>query len=368
MALWWATLERMQYTTTLNCAAILGAFMGLMTPAREAFAVSVEDVPNPRTMGGWVSDTIGVIDPVPESHLNQSIAGVERDLGVEIAVVTVESVDTATPKDFATELFNYWGIGKASSNNGLLVLLVRSERRLEMETGYGTEAVLTDGWLKSMQQAEMIPHFKNGDFGLGLTKGVEASIARLRKYPDGIPEGVDDDYPSDSDFPWWYIVLGVGGVAGAGGGWRWKWKRDRTCDECGKMMTMLPEDEDDVHLDEGQETEEALGSVDYQFWYCETCETDRLLTVNKWFSGFSKCPGCGYKTCSSQSNTVSAATYSSTGLREVIRDCSHCGYHRRTTHVIPRKTRSSSSSSYGGSSGGSFGGGSSGGGGAGSSW
>jgi uncharacterized protein len=355
-------MSRLSITCTL-----VGALTQLLTVG-DAFAVSVEDVPNPRHGGGWVSDTIDVIDPVPESKLNRMISSVERDLGVEIAVVTVESVDTATPKDFATELFNHWGIGKASSNNGLLVLLVRGERRLEMETGYGTEAILTDAWLKRMQEKEMVPHFKSGAYGTGLVNGVEASIARLRKYPNGIPEGAGDDYGgSDSDFPWWYVLLGVGGVAGAGGGWRWKWKKDRTCVECDEMMTMLPEEEDDVHLDEGEEMEEAIGSVDYQFWYCEDCDTENLITVNKWFSGYSKCPSCGYKTRSRNTNTIRHATYSSTGLKEIIENCSNCGYHHRTTRTIPRKTRSSSSSSSGGG-GGSFGGGSSGGGGAGSSW
>lgn len=342
-----------------------------MFVAANAWAVSVEEVPNPRDGFGWVSDTIDVIDPVPESKLNRMISAIEAEQGVEIAVVTVQSVDTATPKDFATELFNYWGIGKSSSNNGLLVLLVKGERRLEMETGYGTEAVLTDGWLKTMQRKEMVPHFKNGNYGLGLVKGVEASIARLRKYPNGIPEGASDDYGSDAPFPWWYVLLGVGGVAGTGGAWRFKWKKDRTCEECGEMMEMLPEAEDDEHLNEGQQTEEAVGAIDYQYWYCDDCDTHRMLTVNKWFSGFSKCPSCGYKTRNVDTNTIRAATYSSSGLKEIIETCAHCDFHRRSTRRIPRKTRSSSSSSSGGGfsgGGGSFGGGSSGGGGAGSSW
>ncbi|NLC57662.1 MAG: hypothetical protein GX774_12555, partial [Armatimonadetes bacterium] len=41
------------------------------------------------------------------------------------------------PKQFATALFNRWGIGKKGKDNGVLVLLVMEARRVEVETGYG---------------------------------------------------------------------------------------------------------------------------------------------------------------------------------------------------------------------------------------
>jgi uncharacterized protein len=141
-------------------------------------------------------------------------------------------------------------------------------------------------------------------------------------------------------------------------------------------MAMLPEDEDDAKLDRGQQTEEQLGSIDYQFYYCTQCDFTKLIVSKKWFSGYSRCSSCGYRTSTTSSHTVRAATYDSSGLEEINTRCEHCGASSTHTRTIPRKvrTQSSSSSSYGGggsfggSSGGSFGGGSSGGGGAGSSW
>ena len=355
----------------------------MLTWGNSAWAVSVEEVPNPRSQGRWVSDVAGAIDASAEGRMNQEIAAVKRDLGVEIAVVTVDEVDTATPKEFATELFNHWGIGEQGRDNGLLVLLVVGERRLEMETGYGTEAVLTDGWLKGMQGGLMVPHFRSGDYGTGLLAGVEASIARLRQYPDGIPldaggwDGGGDG--GDDSVPLWpfFLLIGGGGVLGGAAAF-WKHRRDRTCPQCKERMQMLPEEEDDAYLDEGKQTEEALGSVDYQFWYCADCGTDRLLKVGKWLSGYRRCPACTYKTLNVTASTIDYPTYTSTGLEEIVEDCAHCDHHRRTTRILPRKTRSTSStSSFGGGGsgggggfggGGSFGGGSSGGGGAGSSW
>jgi uncharacterized protein len=361
-----------------------------------ALGVSVEDVPNPRHSNVWVSDTIDVLDSASELLINTQLDKLERDTTVEIAVVTVQEVDTATPKGFATELFNHWGIGKADSDNGLLILLVRGERRLEMETGYGTEVVLHDAWLKRMQTREMVPHFKAGRYGEGLKAGITTTIDKLRddgtgntgeahrapgtsfpSSPAGIPAGKGRGTPmpspgNDDGPPWWMLLFGASAVGVTGGGLIYKHKKDRTCPECNVRMKMLSESADDEHLTKGQQTEEFIDSVDYQFFYCARCEFDRMLTDRKWFSGFSKCPSCANKTLSTESQTLRRATTSSTGQKEVTTECIHCDYHHTHHITLPRVTRSSSSSgggfSGGGGGGSSFGGGSSGGGGAGSSW
>ncbi len=358
----------------MRASAFLISLLSTVAWGATASAVGVDEVPNPRHASSWVTDMADALTPQEEAELDRMVDGLNARTGAEIAVVTVESVDTATPKDFATALFNRWGIGRTGVDDGLLVLMVMSERRLEMETGYGMETVLADGWLKQMQQDEMVPRFKEGRYGAGLLAGVGSSIEKIEKGPTFADryQAVADDSP----LPPLPVAGGILGLLGLGGGAaalrRRKWKHDRTCPECGELMEMLPEDEDDEHLTEGQQTEEAIGSIDWEYWYCTKDEFGRLLANQKWFSGYGPCPKCDNRTLSSTSSTLEAATQYSTGLREVVKDCAHCNYHRRTTHIIPRlpePSSSSSSSSFGGgSSGGSFGGGSSGGGGAGSSW
>lgn len=343
-----------------------------------AWALSVEEVPNPQDQDRWVTDSADMLSPSAERELDGRIDALEQDLGVEIAVVTVDEVDAPTPKDFATSLFNHWGIGKASSDNGLLVLMVRGERRLEMETGYGLEAVLTDGWLKGMQQEKMVPHFKRGDFGEGLRAGLAACDERLRKYPEGIGDGASSfEAPEERGGSWtlWLFGLLLGGGTAVGGGVWYKRRREAICPECETQMNLLPETEEDEHLEAGQETEEVVGSVEYRVYECEECEFDRVVRDAAWFSWFERCPDCGYRTLATDTETIEAATTMSTGRKRITKECSHCDHHDTFTRTIPRRTSSSSSgssfsgggSSGGGSSGG-FGGGSSGGGGAGSSW
>jgi uncharacterized protein len=342
-------------------------------------ALTVQQVPNPRPHGSWVSDQAELIPPATERRIDQRISALERDLGVEIAVVTVREIDRP-PKEFATALFAHWGIGKSRADNGLLVLLVADQRRMEMETGYGLEAALPDGWLAVMQNEAMIPAFRTGDFAAGLEAGLARIDERLRAQPEEArggsrapagPQGLLAPVRSNPAAP----LLGGGVVAlalaGTIGLVRRARRRQRTCPTCRIEMRLLDEVEDDSHLDPGQRTEEKIGSVDYKVYICRQCQHSRTVVRRRWFSGYGRCPACHYRTLSSRSDTLVPATYDHGGQVQVSEDCRHCSHRRSYVRYTARLTRSSSSSSSfssGSSGGGSFGGGRSGGGGAGSSW
>ena len=265
-------------------------FAALFLASALAGPLAPEDISNPRHSERWVSDEAGIIDELSEAAINGLLEQLHKDLTVEIAVVTVMDVQ-GTPKQFSTSLFNHWNLGQRETNNGLLVVMVMDERRLEMETGYGLEGVLSDGWLGLMQADAMVPSFKNGDFGGGLLVGVTRINERLRAHPEAARLGTggavatgDWERPEFGDLGdepgsahgnrFNAVELGLGfGLGGtilvlmsllAG-------RRRRTCPGCKTTMRLLDELEEDEHLDEGQEKEEELGSRDWFVRLCETC-------------------------------------------------------------------------------------------------
>ncbi len=345
------------------------------------FAVqSVSEVPDPRP-ARLVVDQANVLDDATEARLDAALLDVRTRLGPEIAVVTVDDVP-ATPKEFATALFNHWKLGTAAKNDGVLVLLVMGKRRLEVETGTGLEAALPSWLLAEMQAADMVPRFKQGDFGGGLEQGTLAIIRRLGNLPgegerdlqpgeyrsDGVvvtpPVPAGQQPPStpprveeaDDDSTATTVVL-FGALGGSGLGGlligRRLWRR-RRCDTCKVKMLELDEVADDKHLSEGQQTEERINSVDYDVLICPGCQDTRVLRDAKWFSGRRKCPSCSFKTGKRTSTTIQHATYDSGGLVRVDESCAHCShsksYTRRTSPKTRPSTSSSSSSSYSSSS------------------
>lgn len=358
--------------------------MRMMLMAGLVWATEVQEVSNPRP-DGWVTDMANVLDEDQEAALNLQIDSLHDDLGVEVAVVTIGNSGDRTPKQFATALFNTWGIGSAERNDGLLVLLALEQRRLEMETGYGLEAPLPDGWLGAMQATHMVPAFKEGAYGDGLVAGLDQVDRRLRDQADRIgasdfgadtrPTDVGDSAAGEGLPVKEVVAVGGGGLA-LGGlslglmGWR---RRRPKCETCGEKMVLLSEEEEDAHLTEGQQMEEVVRSSQWLVFWCAPCEAVQTRQLRRWFSGYDQCPSCFHRTRRTTSTVEVAATEYSTGRRRVNESCAHCPHSASYTRVIPRRPKQSSSSSSGGGfssggGGGGFGGGSSGGGGAGSSW
>lgn len=148
-----------------------------------AMAVSVEDIAMPKTYNNmFISDTANIIDEVQEKQLDDALNTHFEETGNQIAVVTtVDTKGSGSPKQFATKLFNTWGLGDADKDNGLLILLSISDRRIEFETGYGLEGVLPDVIQYRLQQEIMVPYFKKGDYEQGLLRGTYATLNKINE-------------------------------------------------------------------------------------------------------------------------------------------------------------------------------------------
>src|SRR5579864_9056663 len=94
---------------------------------------------------GYVSDFADILAPDVKNELRAMLGETERQTSAEIALVTVPSLDGETVEEYANRLFKEWGVGKKGADNGVLVLVAPSERRIRIEVGYGLEPVLPDG-------------------------------------------------------------------------------------------------------------------------------------------------------------------------------------------------------------------------------
>ena len=127
---------------------------------------------------GYVNDFANVIDARQKSQLENYLGEVERSTAVQIAVVTVDTLDGDPVDDVANRLYREWGIGKKGQNEGLLILLSIKDRKNRAEVGYGLEPIITDG-----QAGEILrgirPILRSGNYGGAL-------IAAAQQFGDRI--------------------------------------------------------------------------------------------------------------------------------------------------------------------------------------
>jgi len=140
---------------------------------------SVESVPNPtKTENGFIADPSNLIPLTDKLELNDIVKGITDSTTVEIAIAILPSIGSQIPKDFAHQLFNYWGVGKVENDNGLLILLVLDQQRTEFETGYGVEAILPDAICFRIIDA-INPFFKQGKYVFGMKMALTNIAERL---------------------------------------------------------------------------------------------------------------------------------------------------------------------------------------------
>lgn len=137
---------------------------------------TLQTVPNTRLESDdiHVSDPDGYLSLEAVNSINASLSSI-RDTA-DVFLVMLASIGNEHTKHFATELFNYWGIGDAATNNGVLLLFVEDQRALEFETGYGAELALTDARCEQIFTHSILPYFKAGDYENGLLSGVAAIV------------------------------------------------------------------------------------------------------------------------------------------------------------------------------------------------
>jgi uncharacterized protein len=417
-------LKRLLQTGSFTLAVVIFPLAGL--------ALDVKNVPNPRQINGtWVTDMAGILDTSTEAKLNAEITKLEQKNGAEIAVVTVpETSPSASPKAFTTALFKYWGIGKKGQNNGVLVLISKGDRRVEIETGYGVETILPNAEVSNIIKTQITPKFKQGDFNGGTLAGTKAVIVALEQpsvsnqpiprsitpknleapsvttqpAPIAIPSNFDTttvEAPTQ-DATGLLTFLGVGGLLSAIGVGIIKHSRtvlepegrsrikgnSRTCYCAICKQRLEPVDDRIIQatLSEPEQVAQKIGSVKFEGWKCPNCSQQltetgyhRVAYVPH-FNQFCECPNCQELTATHLIQTILPPTEYREGKRLITNECQCCDYCRQWEESIPRlppppppTPPSSSSSDYSSSSsssssGGSFGGGDSGGGGSGGSW
>ena len=132
---------------------------------------SPQDFPDP---SGYVVDQAGVIDAATEARLLGYIQELKQKTGAELAVVTVNSLGGLSVERYTMGLAERWEVGKRGEDTGVIILGAIQDRKWRIAVGYGNEGILPDARAGSIGRRHLVPHFKAGNYSMGL---YEAALA-----------------------------------------------------------------------------------------------------------------------------------------------------------------------------------------------
>ena len=127
----------------------------------------------------YVLDTAEVITSATRNHIVSRNDALFAMTGAQIVIACVPSTEGMDISDYATQMFNKWGIGSAEKNNGVLILLSISDDNYWILQGKGLEDLLSSGTLKQMKDADLEPHFAAKEYDAGARALFDSVCAHL---------------------------------------------------------------------------------------------------------------------------------------------------------------------------------------------
>ena len=122
---------------------------------------------------GRINDGANIIDSKDKEELDSYLSAVEEATGIQIAVLTVKSIEDDSIESFAHEAAETWKLGQSGKDNGALLVVAFAERKIRIEVGYGLEDKLTDTKCGMIIRNEIVPAFRNGNYSEGILNGVK---------------------------------------------------------------------------------------------------------------------------------------------------------------------------------------------------
>ncbi|MCE3227167.1 MAG: hypothetical protein K0S32_1718 [Bacteroidetes bacterium] len=130
----------------------------------------------PEQPSNYVTDDAEILSDSQKSSLNRKLKEFEDSTTNEVFVYIAKSLEGRSLESLCQEIFHNWRIGDKEKNNGVLVAIFIDDHKFRIQTGYGLEGALPDVLTKRIQDEEMRPHFKDGDYYEGIDIGIDKLI------------------------------------------------------------------------------------------------------------------------------------------------------------------------------------------------
>ncbi len=165
----------------------IGVFAAMLLASVWLFAAELAAVPQ---LTDPVMDTAQMMQPQARQELNAHLLQYSREKGSQIVVLTVPKIEPETPFDYSARVMEQWKIGREQHSDGVLLLLVRDERKTHLAVGRGLEGAIPDVYAKRILEDVLRPYLREGK----TDEGISAAVVQIEKLIAGeqLPEAQNE--------------------------------------------------------------------------------------------------------------------------------------------------------------------------------
>lgn len=123
-----------------------------------------------------VQDEAGLFSPEVVVRLSRLLSDLRAQGGPQLQVLTLSSLGGLPIDQASIKIVESWQLGDRAKDDGILLLVSKTERKIRIEVGQGLEGELPDVVAKRIITRVINPLFKAGQMDRGLSEGVLAIL------------------------------------------------------------------------------------------------------------------------------------------------------------------------------------------------
>jgi uncharacterized protein len=116
-----------------------------------------------------------------EAQLEKKLEDFANQTSNQIVIVIIDDIAGLEAYDFATRLGQKWGVGQSKADNGIVILIKptggKGQRKYFIAPGYGLQGVIPDLTCRQIEESELIPNLKSGNYFEALDKTTDVLMA-----------------------------------------------------------------------------------------------------------------------------------------------------------------------------------------------
>ena len=148
-----------------------------------------------------VVDLANIISYETENSLDAQLQELSNRAGIQIAVLTIQSLQGEDLEAFSMRVAEKWKLGDSEKDTGALLLVAMAEHAIRIEVGYGLEGILTDAKCGLIIRNIIAPNFRSGDYNQGVKLAVQNMIGLVCDDESLVSEQVKSGAAAEAENP-----------------------------------------------------------------------------------------------------------------------------------------------------------------------
>ena len=155
----------------LDMRALIRLF-GILALVFASAAGAADEVAVP-PLKARVTDLTGTLNAGELASLEAELRAFEQSKGSQIAVLMLPSTQPETIEQYSIRVAESWKVGRAKADDGVILIIAKTDQRLRIEVGYGLEGAIPDVVAKRVIREVIAPHLLANEFYGGIRDGTQ---------------------------------------------------------------------------------------------------------------------------------------------------------------------------------------------------